>query len=250
MPKILFYRMTYDTGFAPNPYGEYLTLATCTPNHMRAALEEGDWIVGVESEKLAKERIAARCNPHIERSLIFVARVDEIKNLNEYFNDPRFKYKKPKPRSRIYSQRRGDNAYYIDIDNKKQEWWKWIRGHDHDSGSAPFFKVGSLKRLLKSGKARRIYGPILQDIRGNRVFISRHFLYFGDAGVEFDKRFLDCVPRNRGIKYCPGKNCPKECFTQFKLYLDSLLTKFGYGKHGDPICYCIRHKLGKRGFCK
>jgi len=247
MPKFLFYKMTYDTGFAPNPYGEYLTLATCTPNHIRGKMSFGigDWIVGVESKTLAQKRKKAGCHPKVDQCLIYVAKVDEILDLDKYFNDPRFEYKKTKPKSRIYSERRGDNVYYID-----SGMWKWIRGHDHDSGSAPFFRVGSLGRLLKSGKARRIYGPILQDIIGNRVFISRHFLYFGDAGVEFDKRFLSCVPRNRSIKYCPGKNCPKECFTQFKLYLDSLLTKFGYGKHGDPICYCIRHKLGKRGFCK
>jgi len=244
MPRFLFYRMTYDTGFAPNPYGEYLTLATCTPNHMKANLKEGDWIVGVESEKLAKERIAAGCNPHVERSLIFVARVDEILDLNSYFHDPRFIHKRPIPTSSIYSVRRGDNAYYID-----SGMWKWIRGHDHDSRGAPFFRVGSLGRLLSSGRARGIYGPILQDINGNKVFISKHFLYFGDKGVEF-RRFLSCVPRSRGIKYCPGKNCPIGCFIRFKLYLCSLLMKFGYGKHGDPICYCIRHKLGKKGFCK
>lgn len=47
MSKILTYKMTYDGGFAPNPFWDYLTLATCTPNHMNANLWPGDWIVGL-----------------------------------------------------------------------------------------------------------------------------------------------------------------------------------------------------------
>ena len=32
--KICTYTMTSDTGFAPNPFYGYCTLAACTPNHM------------------------------------------------------------------------------------------------------------------------------------------------------------------------------------------------------------------------
>ncbi|WP_457568144.1 Nmad2 family putative nucleotide modification protein [Desulfurobacterium sp.] len=254
MEKFLFYRMTYDTGFAPNPLGEYLTLATCTPNHISKNLKIGDWIVGVESKKLARERIAAGCNPHVEQSLIFIAKVNEILDLNSYFNDPRFEYKKPKPHSKDYFKRSGDNVYYIE-----NGMWKWIRGHDHDpckqrrygkQDEELFFKVEDLERLLKSKKMKEKYGEILKDIKGNKVFISKEFLYFGDKGIKFDKKFLKCIPYSRGIKYCPGKNCPERCFEEFKRYLNSLLKKFGYGKHGDPICYCIRYKLNRREFCK
>ncbi len=52
--KYCFYRMRHDTGFAPNPYHGYCTLAACTPNHMRAKLEPGDIIVGYEGEHLKK----------------------------------------------------------------------------------------------------------------------------------------------------------------------------------------------------
>ncbi len=66
-----------------------------------------------------------------------------------------------------------------------------------------------LDKLWKDKKAQRKYGVILQDIRGNKVFISKEFLYFGDKGVEFDKRFFECLPPNKGIKYCPEEYANK-----------------------------------------
>jgi len=66
MTKICFYRMTDDTGFAPNPFHGYCTVATCTPNHMRGRtrLREGDYIVGIEGVKLRRKGNGRRINPH------------------------------------------------------------------------------------------------------------------------------------------------------------------------------------------
>ena len=43
--KLYSYVMIYDTGFAPNPFWGYCTLATCKPGIRRPA-EQGDWIIG------------------------------------------------------------------------------------------------------------------------------------------------------------------------------------------------------------
>jgi len=244
MEKFLFYRMTYDTGFAPNPFGKYLTLATCTPNHVRANLKEGDWIVGVESKTLANKRRKAGCCPEIEQCLIYVARVSEILDLNSYFHDPRFEYKKYSPETWI--SKRGDNIYYIE-----EGIWKWLRGHDHEYWNEAiknlpdeevFFPVKEFDTLWRNPKTRKKYGAILQDIRGNRVFICKDFLYFGDKCLEFDRRFRKYLPI-RNIKYCPSTRCSKEIAIEFKRYIDSLIEEYGFGKHGDPICYCLKHKF-------
>ena len=238
MGKFLFYRMTYDTGFAPNPYGDYLTLATCTPNHVKANLNVGDWIIGVESKALAQKRKKAGCHPEVDQCLIYVAKVSEILDLNSYFRDPRFEYKKYSEKT--WESKHGDNVYY-----KENGMWKWIRHHIHDNLSdneEVFFPVEKLDALWEDPKARKKYGAILQDIRGNKVFICKDFLYFGDKCLEFDKRFQSCLPV-RNIRYCPGSSCPKEIAEEFKEYIDSLIRKYGFGKHGDPICYCLKYKF-------
>lgn len=233
MPKYLFYRMTHDSGFAPNPFWGYLTLAACTPNHLKADLRVGDFIIGIESIGLAKERKRANLNPHIEQSLIYIAKVDEVLTLDQYFRDSRFEKKKFK-KSRDYKERRGDNVYYIE-----DRMWKWLRGHGHDNKNAKFFYVDEFDELWKDKKLQEEYGVILQDIRGNRVYISKEFLYFGDKGIEFDKQFLTYFP-NRGIKYCP-----EEYKNKLQDYINKLIEEYGYGVHGNPIEYSINGKMKK-----
>ncbi len=244
MTKYLFYRMTHDSGFAPNPFWGYLTLSACTPNHSDQAkgLKIGDWIIGVEAKSLAEQRRKKGLNPNVEQSLIYVAKIDEILNLNEYFQDKRFEKKKFR-KSYDYKEGRGDNIYYIE-DGK----WKWLRGHNHEPNDLcnlpdeeVFFKVEDLENLLKNEEVKRKYGEILKDLKGNRVYISKDFLYFGDKGVEFDKRFLECLHPNQGIKYCP-----KNLINLLKEYIDKLIEKYGYGVHGNPINYSIKNKCGQK----
>ena len=227
--KILTYRMTYDTGFAPNPFHGVLTLATCTPNHKRAELEKGDYIVGIESNALMEQRKSKGLCKEKNNLLIFVGEASEILSLNDYFNDLRFKKKKYK-KNKCWILRRGDNIYYED-----GGMWKWLRGHDHDDKSITFFHRNSLDHLYKTNRH-----VIYKDIYGNRVFICHRFTYFGDKCEEFDKRFLDCIVKAQGIKYCYENNSK---FKDFKNYLDSLIGK---GRIGKPIhChikhYCIKH---------
>ena len=243
MTKYLFYRMTHDSGFAPNPFWGYLTLSACTPNHRRAKLNRGDWIIGVEAQSLAEYRKRVGLNSDVEQSLIYVAKIDEILDLNEYFKDKRFENKKFK-KSSDYRERRGDNIYYVE-DGK----WKWLRGHDHEPDELcklpdeeVFFKTEDLENFLKNEEAKRKYGVILQDLKGNRVYISKEFLYFGDKGVEFDKRLLDCVPPKQGIKM----NHPESRIKEINEYIENLIKKYEYGIHGNPIIYSIKKKNGEK----
>ncbi len=53
--RLVSYILTSDTGFAPNPFFRYCTLACCKPQIRRSA-EPGDWIVGI-SRKADGNRI-------------------------------------------------------------------------------------------------------------------------------------------------------------------------------------------------
>lgn len=44
--KYFFYILKHDSGFAPNPFYGFCTLATCKPE-IRKQAEVGDWIVGL-----------------------------------------------------------------------------------------------------------------------------------------------------------------------------------------------------------
>jgi len=219
MAKILSYRMTYDSGFAPNPFWDVLTLATCTPNHRRSKLEKSDWIIGYESDELKNKRKNSGLCIEKDNLIIYIAQVDEILSLNDYFHDKRFE-KKKYVSNKSWIERRGDNVYY-----QEDGMWKWIRGHEHDDRDkqCEFFPIGGGSSGCK---------VINQDTDGNRVFICRNFSYFGDMCVEFDKKFLPCIVERQGTKYCYEKD---NLYQDFLNYLKSLMRKYGRGQIGNPI---------------
>ena len=77
--------MTVDTGFAPNPFGCTLTLATCKPG-IRNTARVGDWVAGFTSKGMAGHGTGA------ER-LVYPMRVGEKLLLRHYFHDARFEDK-------------------------------------------------------------------------------------------------------------------------------------------------------------
>jgi hypothetical protein len=97
MKRLCTYIVTEDTGFAPNPFGEWCTLAACTPNHMSAQLNEGDRIVGF----LSKSR---------QNKFLFAMEILSVMQMGDYFTDPRFESKKPQ-KSSDWRERCGDNIY-------------------------------------------------------------------------------------------------------------------------------------------
>ena len=95
--KLHSYIASHDTGFAPNPFWDYCTLACCKPAIRRTA-NVGDWIVGL-SIKSKGNRI------------VYVMEVTEKMTFADYFNDPRFKDKMPDMSSKQVERQCGDNIY-------------------------------------------------------------------------------------------------------------------------------------------
>lgn len=93
--KLLKYVMTTDCGLAPNPYFGVYSLALCTPNHMNAKLEVGDWVVGHSSRKRGNR-------------LIYAMRLTKILDMPSYF--AAFPEKRPNPTGSLMEQC-GDNLY-------------------------------------------------------------------------------------------------------------------------------------------
>ena len=72
------YVITRDYGFAPNPFWNICSLATCKPQIRERALK-GDWIAGFGG-----------ANTAITHKMVFLMQVDEICTFDEYWVDPRF----------------------------------------------------------------------------------------------------------------------------------------------------------------
>lgn len=149
--KVCAYVMTKDTGLAPNPFHGVCTLAVCTPNHARANLVDGDYIIGVAGVGLCK-----KLKPPSEPwRLIYAMKVDKVMALDDYYNAAAYKLKIPKLNgSRI--ERCGDNFYKKLADGK----------------------------LIHTGESSDHVGPeaIKQDCAGDKVFIGqKDFNYFGSS---------------------------------------------------------------------
>lgn len=101
--RLFAYKMTHDSGFAPNPFWGYLTLATCKPK-IREHKRPGDWIAGFTSKTLCGDWVG-------DERLVFLMQVDEKVALADYFEDVRFESRIPRPSPAAAVYRCGDNIY-------------------------------------------------------------------------------------------------------------------------------------------
>lgn len=150
MKKLSSYTIDRDYGFAPNPFWEYCTLATCKPN-IRGHANVGDFIIGFGGKRTKKTN-----------KLIFLMQVEEVMTFNQYWEDERFQIKKPNIFGSLKTQY-GDNIYHKD---SKQN---WIQINSHHS----------------TEQSTTNYNNLNNDTKYDRVLISKNeWWYFGDKAVE------------------------------------------------------------------
>lgn len=101
--RLFSYVVEHDKGFAPNPFFNVCTLACCKPDIRRAA-KVGDYILGTG---------AAR--PKLNGYACYWMRVSEIITFDQYWNDPRFRCKRPNMNASRFLQY-GDNIYHREIE--------------------------------------------------------------------------------------------------------------------------------------
>lgn len=153
--RIYSYIVTHDSGYAPNPFRGYCTLACCKPAIRRTA-KKGDWIVGITSKRRG-----------VPQRMIYAMRVDEMLSFSEYWADPRFAAKKPvwSPHDRPTVASGGDNCYQP-IGRGR---YRQLRcRHSHRDGRPNTVKM------------RR-------DLSGERVLVSWTYAYFGEKPRELPK---------------------------------------------------------------
>lgn len=170
--RLYSYVVRYDSGFAPNPFFGWCTLATCKPTIRRTA-QVGDWIVGTGSDDQQVQR---------GNHLVYAMQVTETKAFEEYDADPRFQAKKPYRRG-SRKQSCGDNIYYRDATGK--QWLQRDSFHSNADGS-------------------RRADHVARDTGVNRVLVSNRFVYFGGTGPRIPKELIAADGRSlskQGIGY-------------------------------------------------
>ena len=75
MVTLFSYRITHDTGAAPNPFWGVCTLVICKPR-IRLAAQVGDWIVGTASANSPSGNISDR--------MVYAIRVNRTMTMQEY----------------------------------------------------------------------------------------------------------------------------------------------------------------------
>ncbi len=171
MQRSLFsYIVRYDSGFAPNPFHGYCTLATCKPLIRRQA-HVGDCVVGTGSNVKGVRRGGY---------LVYAMWVTEILSTAEFWHDRRFEKKKPNL-FHNWVTASGDNIY----EPLCQGRWRQLNSyHSHNDGS-------------------RQEDHVQRDTGVTRILVSDKFVYFGAEGPQLPTRFLEdgdmemvCLTRN------------------------------------------------------
>src|SRR5262245_20483597 len=98
--RIYTYVVRYDFGFAPNPFYGHCTLATCQAPIRRTA-QIGDWVIGT----------GAKTSNKLSGRLVYAMCVSETLTYDQYWNDPRFRTKRPVVGGSL-KQMYGDNIYH------------------------------------------------------------------------------------------------------------------------------------------
>lgn len=164
--KLCSHVIKVDTGLAPNPFHGYCTSALCTPSHMNAQLERGDWLIGNSDVADGNK-------------LVYAMQISDVLTMQDYFSDPRFQAKKPNPAGTLEEQC-GDNIYF-----KEQGRWRRLPSRFHNNCEI-------FNKDLRKKKDSDV-------LLGGPVFIARRYYYFGDNRVAIPSRLSRVIKDRQGL---------------------------------------------------
>ncbi len=147
MANVYLYAVSYDLGFAPNPFGGVCSLSCCKPEIRRLA-KLGDWVIGLTGTKL----------PPALR-LVFAMKVTRVTDFDEYWAANEFAGRKAK-RNGSQATQVGDNIY-------------------HRKDPAKPWRQEDSVHSLPGGRQCPLNTK--HDTRVNRILLSDEFIYLGQA---------------------------------------------------------------------
>lgn len=207
--KLYTYIIRHDSGLAPNPFWDVLTLNVCKPK-IRAKAEEGDWIIGTGSKNVKRKdgRVV-----DFSGKLVFAMRVSKKITMQEYDDFCKKGLTKKIP----YLNRRD---------------WRIIIGdsiYDYSDGKPP-----KLRKIIHKEKDK------LRDLSGKNTLISECFFYFGENAVDLRKIFPELIKESHAAR---GHTIIRQ-EVLVKEFEDWIFRNFEVNKlYGDPQ---LRWRVEKR----
>jgi hypothetical protein len=156
MANVYIYAVSYDLGFAPNPFGGMCSLACCKPR-IRKQARIGDWIVGMTGTKI---RPAMRC--------IFAMKVTSETNFDDYWANPDYASRRS-VRNGTSMKQVGDNIYH------------------RASVQSPWQQEDSVHSLVDGSQSEP---NTKHDTRINRVLLSTNYFYLGALAVPLPQQVI------------------------------------------------------------
>ncbi|MCW2311329.1 Nmad2 family putative nucleotide modification protein [Rhodoferax antarcticus] len=209
--RLFTYRLTHDSGFAPNPFHGYLTLATCKPGIRRTKMV-GDWVAGFASKALVIKTMRDTGREIQADSLIYLMKVTDVVPLEKYFDDPRFQVKQP--RSITYRRGRGDNIYrrnslnifegvgISDHSDPQGNYDDWDVKHDTDGKNAlvstEFYYLGADCTMPSNGWLSNVKlptGPTCYGIRNEEKSLDFLRKHVADKGFKLNHVGTPCLEK-------------------------------------------------------
>jgi hypothetical protein len=164
--RLFTYKMTHDTGFAPNPFHGFLTLANCKPC-IRKYKKKDDWIAGFTSKKLNGDNVG-------EERLVYLMKVTDKITYDEYWNNPAYKLKKPNLSSSQIIDRAGDNIYKpVKSRHGLKMEFEQMHNKNHNEGDKE------------------------NDLKGENVLFSNCFYYFGYRPLKISDKIRPSIPKGQ-----------------------------------------------------
>lgn len=198
MTRLFSYKLTHDTGFAPNPFWGVMTLSTCKPK-IRLSKQKGDWIAGFTSQKLCGDFVGA------ER-LVYLMEVTGKLPLWEYFNSPVFKKKIPDLNRSECIYLAGDNIY-----------------RSSDSVGSFCENFHQLKNPYHGEEHKE------RDLSGRFILASSRFFYFGRDAITIPLYLRPNVPRGQSAH---GSLTRDQTLVQ--RFIHYISTEYHTGVHAAP----------------
>ena len=198
MTRLFSYKLTHDTGFAPNPFWGELTLSTCKPK-IRLAKQKGDWIAGFTSKGLCGDPVG-------KERLVYLMEVTEKLTLRDYFCSPAYEKKIPDLAKAECVYLAGDNIY-------RPKHASGPSFEDFDQLKNPFHKEEHKQR----------------DLSGKFMLASNRFFYFGREAIEIPLDVRPAVPKGQSAH---GSLTRDEGLV--KRFIHRIVSDYGVGVHAAP----------------
>lgn len=199
--KLYSYVIPRDYGFAPNPYFNYCTLATCKPVIRRCA-QVGDWVAAFGA-----------AGTKVHEKLVALMRVCETLTFEQYWEDDRFISKRPvfgKGVMHMY----GDNIYHRDGEN-------WIQEPSHHS--------------REDGSPNNI--NLKRDTGTNRVLIATEYYYFGNNAITIPQEFNLFIAHGIGHRVNENADAINEFINYICCNYDIGVQGFPYSRQAGKFAH-------------